>query len=55
MPSAGQIDALVGVRPDYLEAAWDEVEQSWSGMDAYFEASGIGQSAQVALRASLIE
>jgi protein-tyrosine phosphatase len=55
MPSAGQIDALVGVRPDYLEAAWDEVEQSWSGMDAYFEAAGVSQTAQVALRASLVE
>lgn len=55
MPSAGQIDALVGVRPDYLEAAWDEVEQQWSGLGGYFEAAGISQRAQFALRTHLVE
>ena len=33
LPSPGQIDALVGVRADYLEAAWSEVDKQWSGVD----------------------
>jgi protein-tyrosine phosphatase len=55
MPSPGQVEALVGVRTEYLEAAWDEVDQNWSGMNGYFEASGINKNAQAGLQLSLIE
>jgi protein-tyrosine phosphatase len=54
LPSQGQIEALVGVRSDYLESAWSEVEQNWQGMDAYFEESGINKNTQTNLRAKLV-
>lgn len=54
LPSRGQIDALVGVRPDYLEAAWAEVDRKWNGMGGYFEEAGLDRKAQSALRAALV-
>jgi protein-tyrosine phosphatase len=54
LPSQGQIEALVGVRSDYLESAWSEVEQNWQGMDAYFAESGINKNTQTNLRAKLV-
>jgi protein-tyrosine phosphatase len=54
MPSHGQIEALVGVRSEYLETAWSEIDQNWSGLDAYFVASGLSKTAQSALRSRLV-
>ncbi|NBU84732.1 MAG: tyrosine-protein phosphatase [Sphingomonadaceae bacterium] len=55
LPSPGQIDALVGVRPDYLEAAWDEVDQVHGGSVRYFEQAGLDAKVQAALRTILVE
>ncbi|MCW1402508.1 tyrosine-protein phosphatase [Novosphingobium sp. MW5] len=50
MPSAGQIEALIGVRADYLEAVWDEIKQRWSDVPGYFEAAGLDGTMQQGLR-----
>tara|TARA_R110001606_G_scaffold354799_4_gene505525 strand:+ start:786 stop:1550 length:765 start_codon:yes stop_codon:yes gene_type:complete len=55
LPSPGQIDALVGVRADYLEAAWSEVDKQWSGLDHYFEDAGMDQKMRGAICDMLIE
>ncbi len=54
MPSAGQIDALIGVRADYLEAVWDEIEKRWSDVPCYFEAAGLDETLQHRVRAVLV-
>lgn len=54
MPSAGQIDALIGVRADYLEAVWDEIGQRWSDVPGYFEAAGLDEVIQHRVRAVLV-
>lgn len=55
MPSAGQIDALIGVRADYLEAVWDEIGKRWSDVPGYFEAAGLDSAMQHRLRAELVD
>jgi protein-tyrosine phosphatase len=55
MPSAGQVDALIGVRADYLEAVWDEIEQRWSDVTGYFEAAGLEETMQHRVRAVLAD
>ena len=55
LPSPGQIDALVGVQADYLEAAWTEVDKQWNGLDNYFEDAGVDQNMREAICAVLIE
>jgi protein-tyrosine phosphatase len=54
LPSPGQIDALVGVRPDYLEAAWAEVERDGLGLDGYFENAGVDWESRDAIRNLLV-
>jgi protein-tyrosine phosphatase len=54
LPSPGQIDALVGVRPDYLEAAWAEVERNGTGLDGYFENAGVDRKSRDAIRSLLV-
>lgn len=47
---------LVGVRPEYLEAAVDEVRRLFGSIEGYFaEGLGIDTPTQGALRASLVE
>tara|TARA_R110000824_G_scaffold216686_1_gene403270 strand:- start:199 stop:963 length:765 start_codon:yes stop_codon:yes gene_type:complete len=55
LPSPGQIDALVGVRADYLEAAWSEVDKLWSGLEHYFEDAGVDQNMRDAICNMLVE
>ena len=55
MPSAGQIDALIGVRADYLEAVWDEIAQRWSDVPGYFAAAGLDSAIQHRVRAALVD
>jgi protein-tyrosine phosphatase len=55
MPSQGQIDALVGVRADYLEAAWDEIALRWSDVPGYFAAAGLDTAMQQRVRAVLVD
>lgn len=54
MPSPGQIDALIGVRADYLEAAWDAVASGWSDVSQYFAAAGVDDAMQHRIRAVLV-
>jgi protein-tyrosine phosphatase len=54
LPSPGQIDALVGVRPDYLEAAWAEVDRDGLGLDGYFENAGVDWESRDAIRNLLV-
>ncbi|KJR06311.1 tyrosine-protein phosphatase [Gordonia sihwensis] len=57
--AGGDVDALrqvLGVRPEYLEAAFDEVDRVHGGMEAYFaEALGIDSAAQSELRERFLE
>lgn len=54
MPSTGQIDALIGVRADYLEAVWDEIAQRWTDVPGYFDAAGLDETTQSRVRAVLV-
>ena len=54
MPSVGQIDALIGVRDEYLNAAWDEIDQKWSGVPHYLSDAGIDEAMQKEIRTFLI-
>lgn len=54
MPSPGQVDALIGVRADYLEAAWDEIAREWSDVPGYFAAAGLDTATQRGIRARLV-
>jgi protein-tyrosine phosphatase len=52
----GIVAALFGVKPEYLEAAFDEVEGQHGTIEEYFaEALGIDADGQRALRAVLLE
>jgi protein-tyrosine phosphatase len=55
MPSPLQVDALIGVRPDYLEAAWDVIANGWSGLEAYFEDAGVDGGMQLRIRDLLLK
>jgi len=55
MPSPGQVDALIGVRADYLEAAWDELARGWSDVPGYFAAAGLDKDMQRRIRAVLVD
>jgi protein-tyrosine phosphatase len=47
---------LVGVRPDYLEAALDEVRRRFGTIEGYFdEGLGVDARARAALRSTLVE
>jgi protein-tyrosine phosphatase len=54
MPSPGQVDALIGVRPDYLHAAWAEVDRGWRDVPSYFEHAGLDGAQQRRIRAALV-
>jgi len=54
MPSPGQVDALIGVRADYLEAAWDELARHWSDVPGYFASAGLDDATQERIRAILV-
>ena len=55
LPSPGQVQALIGVRSDYLEAAWDEVAKGWSGLPGYLAAAGLDAATQDRIAAVLAE
>jgi protein-tyrosine phosphatase len=54
MPSAEQVDALIGVRAEYLDAAWDEIARRWGNVPAYFEAAGVDRSTRSRLQSLLV-
>ena len=51
VPSKPVIDALVGVRREFLDAAFDRVDGEWGGIEQYFAASGVDAARQRELRA----
>jgi protein-tyrosine phosphatase len=54
LPSQEQIDALIGVRPEYLQAAWDLIDKNWSGTTGYLAAAGIDEARQSAIAGQLL-
>lgn len=54
MPSPGQVDALIGVRPDYLHAAWAEIARGWRDVPSYFEEAGLDGAQQRRIRTVLV-
>lgn len=50
VPSQPVIDALVGVRREFLDAALDQVDAQWGGIEHYFGASGVDAARQAELR-----
>lgn len=55
MPSPGQVQALIGVRREYLEAAWDEIARGWSSVPHYFAAAGLDSAMQRRIAAVLAD
>lgn len=54
MPSPEQVDALIGVRPDYLQAAWAEIDRGWRDVPSYFEHAGLNGAQQRRIRSALV-
>jgi protein-tyrosine phosphatase len=54
MPSPGQVDALIGVRPEYLHAAWGEIDRGWSGVPHYLAEAGMADVSQQQIRKFLV-
>lgn len=50
VPSQPVIDALVGVRREFLDAAFAQVDDRWGGIEQYFTASGVDSQRQQQLR-----
>lgn len=55
VPPSGQVDALIGVHPDYLDAAWATIDDRWSGVTGYFDHAGVHENAQLKIRQRLTE
>lgn len=53
LPTHGQVEALIGVRSEYLEAVWAYVDHRWTGVEGYFEFAGVNEAARVGIRHSL--
>ena len=50
VPTQPVIDALVGVRREFLDAAFDQVDNRWGTIGAYFAESGVDTARQQQLR-----
>lgn len=50
MPSPAQVDALIGVRAEYLHAAWQEIESQYRSISHYLAEAGLGEKTQNELR-----
>lgn len=55
MPSPAQVEALIGVREEYLHAAWDELAREWSDLPGYFTAAGVDEELQRRMGQALVE
>jgi len=54
IPSPGQVDALIGVRSLYLEAAWNVIDKGWSGVPGYLAEAGVDSNLQKHIRQFLV-
>jgi protein-tyrosine phosphatase len=46
---------MAGVKADYLDSAFDEIETHYGGIEGYLEAAGIGPAEISAIKAKLLE
>jgi len=49
------IEAIASVRPEYLDAAYRQVEQEWGSVAAYLHACGLDATARERLAAALLD
>jgi protein-tyrosine phosphatase len=54
MPSPPQVEALIGVRRDYLQAAWDEIEAKHRSVSRYLADAGLAKDMQIKLQSLLV-
>ena len=55
MPSPPQVDALIGVRPEYLQTAWHQIEDKHRTVARYLAHAGLGEDKQTKLRNLLVK
>jgi len=54
MPSPEQVDALIGVRREYLACAWEQIESKHKTVGRYLVDAGLGEDMQIELRRLLV-
>lgn len=54
MPGPEQVDALIGVRAEYLTAAWEQIESRHQTVMRYLADAGLGEATQSELRRLLV-
>jgi len=54
LPSDGQVEALIGVRREYLEAAWDAIGQLSHDVPSYLADAGMSYKTQGEIRTLLV-
>jgi len=54
LPAAEQVDALIGVRSEYLQAAWNQIESGHGTIARYLAESGLDEATQSNLRRLLV-
>ena len=54
VPSQATIDAMIGVRREFLDAALHSIEQQWGSVAGYFETAGVDADKQRRLRGALV-
>jgi protein-tyrosine phosphatase len=54
VPPAEVIATLMGVHPEFLEAAFDVIERDWGGMGGYLTVAGIDEARLAALRDAML-
>ena len=55
LPSEGQVDALIGVRAEYLHAAWHQIERGSRHVTTYLADAGLGLATQNEIKKRMIE
>jgi protein-tyrosine phosphatase len=54
VPPAEVIETLMGVHPEFLEAAFDMIERDWGGIVGYLTVAGVDGARVAALRDSML-
>lgn len=55
IPTQAVIDAMIGVDPEFLEAAFDTIDQEYGSIPAYFESAGVDAGKVKAFRDAVLE
>ncbi len=53
-PSEATINAMIGVDPEYLAAAFDAIQSRWGSVEEYFRSAAVTSEAVARLRAALL-